>query len=75
MLIIAGFAVSDLIKITTERDGGARALSQALGQYIFSTTGSEKLAIVVISVGGDVVLLGLINGLSYASVDVVASGS
>ncbi|KAK4513542.1 Very-long-chain 3-oxoacyl-CoA reductase [Mucor velutinosus] len=69
MLITAGFAESNLSKIATERDGKTRALAEALGQRILSTTASGKPTPIIISMGGDGTLHEVVNGLSDAAAD------
>ncbi|KAL7309964.1 hypothetical protein PS15m_010779 [Mucor circinelloides] len=66
MLITAGFAESNLTKITTERDGKTRALAEALGQRILTTSEADKPAPIIISMGGDGTLHEVVNGLSDA---------
>ncbi|CAO3655662.1 unnamed protein product [Mucor fragilis] len=68
MFVTAGFAESNLTKITTERDGKTRALAKALGQRILSTSQEAgKPAPIIISMGGDGTLHEVVNGLSDAA--------
>ncbi|CEP15023.1 hypothetical protein [Parasitella parasitica] len=69
MLISAGFAESNLSKITTERDGKTRTLADALGQRILSMSQAHtsKPAPIIVSMGGDGTLHEVVNGLSDAA--------
>ncbi|KAG2211459.1 hypothetical protein INT46_000283 [Mucor plumbeus] len=69
MLITAGFTESNLTKITTERDGKTRALAEALGQRILSTSEASEPVPIIISMGGDGTLHEVVNGLSDATTE------